>query len=716
MESMPIGPYSPCPGGTGKKIKFCCPELLGELQKIERMLEGEQFLACLKHVERLEQSHPDKACLPSTRTLLLRVLERFDEAEAAAATFLEKHPDNPVALAETAILSATLDSGSEAMETLMRAIALSDTEIENRVYEAIGLVGRVLAAEGQFLAARALASLQMGIQHEDRRPLELIARLNSAPGVPLVIKGEKSLRDCPDDAPWKAAFDEALSLAGRAEWPKAAERFAELARQVDDAPAVWRNLAALRGWMADTPGCIQALRKFATLDVPLEDAVEAEALARFLSDDPLGDQLDVVSLGYPVDDADQLQAALASSPRTANVRTDSMSLAAEDGPPPVAAFLLFGRAPLDPGTELTAESVPRVLCQVVLYGKETDRDARLELPAVVACDLDQVKALLAELAGDRLGPECEPDVIGHVSATQEQLARRWRLPEGSSREDVERFTRQYVEKTILETWPQSPLGLLDGRSPLEAAGQEACRVRLLAAVMVLEFWLEQNGSRFDFNRLRSRLGLPTLDPIDPQQTPIEDLPLVRWSRVMVDKLPDEALLKAFIRALGYNAHAALRNLARAVTERSSLAGRQEQLLAFEMMARMADDSTQALEYIDRGREAAEQAGRSSAPWDLIELSFRAGRRESDKVSRLLNHLRTEHINEPGVAQALTDFFIQIGALRPDGTVAAPAAAASREDASLAIPGEEAAEPGKLWTPDGQKPAGEKPKIWTPGMD
>ncbi|MFM8705283.1 MAG: hypothetical protein ACKOHG_15725, partial [Planctomycetia bacterium] len=27
--SMPLDPYSPCPGGTGKKIKFCCSELVG---------------------------------------------------------------------------------------------------------------------------------------------------------------------------------------------------------------------------------------------------------------------------------------------------------------------------------------------------------------------------------------------------------------------------------------------------------------------------------------------------------------------------------------------------------------------------------------------------------------------------------------------------------------------------------------------------------------
>ncbi len=60
---MPIDPYTPCPGGTGKKIKFCCSDLLGELDKIKHMLEGDQRAACLEHIEALEGKHPQRACL-----------------------------------------------------------------------------------------------------------------------------------------------------------------------------------------------------------------------------------------------------------------------------------------------------------------------------------------------------------------------------------------------------------------------------------------------------------------------------------------------------------------------------------------------------------------------------------------------------------------------------------------------------------------------------
>ena len=57
---MPLDPYSLCPGGTGKKIKFCCHELLGDLEQLDRLVEGEQIEAALEQVTRLSEKHPEK--------------------------------------------------------------------------------------------------------------------------------------------------------------------------------------------------------------------------------------------------------------------------------------------------------------------------------------------------------------------------------------------------------------------------------------------------------------------------------------------------------------------------------------------------------------------------------------------------------------------------------------------------------------------------------
>ena len=81
---MAIDTYAPCPGGTGKKIKFCCADLVGDLEQLDRLVEGDQVSAALDQVRRLEEKHPRRACLMATRTKLELASKRYDEAAATS--------------------------------------------------------------------------------------------------------------------------------------------------------------------------------------------------------------------------------------------------------------------------------------------------------------------------------------------------------------------------------------------------------------------------------------------------------------------------------------------------------------------------------------------------------------------------------------------------------------------------------------------------------
>jgi hypothetical protein len=712
---MAFDPYSICPGGTGKKVKFCCSDLIPDLEKIDRMLEGEQYVACQQHIERLEPKFGDRACLLALKAELLRAIGRAEEAEATVARFREQQPHNPVALAEAAMVASERQGGRAAMDLLQQALGASTGPLEPRVYQAIRVVAAALLSEGEFIATRALAALQATIYPEDQRAMELMVHLNTHPRAPLLVKTERRLAEAPQDAPWKAAADEALVAVHKAHWAEAAARFAALAEQYPDVPPIWRNLGILRSWLADTAGAIAAWEKYATLDVPLEDAVEAETLARLLADDPLVDQLELVDLTYPVTDAEQLQLALVSSPYLAPSQVDPASLATEDEPPPRAIFMLFDRPRPTAGQPLDPDTVPRLIGQMLLFGRQTDRLARLEVMDVVRRDLDQVKSRLAEIGGTQLGALSKEESTEKLSASQETLSRTWWLPEGVRREDLMRLTEQHQEKAVLSRWPEMPLGLLDGKTPREAAGQQAYRVKVLAAILVLEHWLEAIGGRIDLNRLRSQLGLPTLEPIDPQQVDVKQLPLVRLSRLVVDKLSDEALLSAYHRVMAFNARMMMEQFARAIVQRPSMAGKEEQLHALMILARTVEDTDKALQYVDQGRQKSEAAGQSSASWDLLELSFRFQRAEGHEALRLIQHLQRQHIREPGVAEALTDLLVNVGVLRPDGTMAIPSAPPP-EPSGIVLPDASGTKPGELWTPDSQTPQGEKPKLWMPGME
>jgi len=713
---MPFDVYSPCPGGKGKSIKFCCPDMVGELEKISRMLDGEQYRACLVHVERLAQKQPSRACLLATKALLLRVVGQIEDAQAVSDELLRLHPDNPVALAESAILTAIAQGGKAAMGLLQRAMGASVPELSGRAYAMLGLVAEALIAEGEFLAARAVLSIQASADPENRGPMELLLRLNAAPGIPPWAKDPQGVAQCPSEAPWRAEFEAALALCHSAQWTAAADQLLALAQRAGDHPAIWRNIALLRAWSADRPACIEALRKYAALEVPRDDAVDAEALALYLAEDPLGDEADLFDLDYAVNDAEQLEILLASSPRVTRLAIDTAAMAEEDEPPPKAVYTLEDRPVPQSAEGLTLESIPRTLCQAALYGRQTDREARLEIIGAGAADLPQVKQLLAEAAGRELGALTREEVAERVSATRAMLDYRWRLPPGMTPEQYRGLAQEHERRILLDQWPRLPLGLFDGKSAEEAAGQEGFRLRLRGVVMLLEFWAGARGVGFDFNRLRERLGFPLPDSIDPEHFGTDPLPVSRLARVMVEKLSDDALVRSYYRALGAGATAAVRKLARAVIDRPSLAGREDASRAFRDLAQLAPDTGEALDYVDRGRTADEAAGRSSAPWDVMELHYRFQRLEGEHVGRLLNHLHSAHGREPGVAQAVNQLLMQYGLIGPDGRPAAPAPATPPEP-EIVVPGSASTTGGALWTPGGgTAPAGEKPKLWVPGMD
>jgi hypothetical protein len=136
--------------------------------------------------------------------------------------------------------------------------------------------------------------------------------------------------------------------------------------------------------------------------------------------------------------------------------------------------------------------------------------------------------------------------------------------------------------------------------------------------------------------------------------------------------------------------------------------------ALALLARLVEDTEEALQYVEQGRQAAREKGNSCASWDLEELTIRYRRMESKEIEGLLDHLSRAHSKEPGVSEAVLNFLVEVGAIGPDGTVRRPAEPAADEGAKIVVPGDEVGgESGQLWTPDGAEPSGEKPKIWTP---
>src|SRR4051812_6166875 len=306
--------YAPCPGGTGKKVKFCCPELVAELPKIDRMIEAEQRSACLDYIEGLEKKFPGRVCLLANKALVLGNMGRIDEANNAAGEILASQPQNPVALGEKALLDATSLGVIAALPVLQHAIENSSPSMPPVVYGALHTFAQLLVAAGHLLPARAHALLATGLAREDENALRLMLTIENSHATSLFMKQDPTFDDAPADVPWREKYEAAGKLAARGSWRKSIEQLEDLARRSPAAVPIWRNLALLRGWLADYRGAAEAARHLATLEVSEDDAIEAEAFAQellaLLGEPTITQQL----YRIPVSDVERVATTLTAAP------------------------------------------------------------------------------------------------------------------------------------------------------------------------------------------------------------------------------------------------------------------------------------------------------------------------------------------------------------------------------------------------------------------
>jgi tetratricopeptide (TPR) repeat protein len=717
---MDLDVYQPCPCGDGKKIKFCCcKDITAELDRVLRAVEGEQRVAALDQINHLIAAKGERAALLALKVTTEMQLGELDAAAATVDKFLAQQPNNPVALAQWALLAASDHNAGEAVLKLQKALEVVGDSIPMAVYEAIGVVGQSLLSEGHLPAARGHLLLQATMGGgEDTRPISMLLRLYASPQVPLLMKQDSTLEEPPAGAAWAGEFEAAMQLAGRGAWLASVEKLTALAQRVPDEPALWKNIAVMRGFLGDTHAAVNAWRKFASLpNVPLEDAAEAEALAQMLDPDTYQDTIDELTITYPIHDAEKLMERLLSDRRTVQMPVDPRQLATEDQPAPKGVFWLLDRALPATVKDLAPDDVPNVIGEMYLFGKQTDRGARLEFVVSQSDDFESKTNKLTEFLGDLAGPQEQQEVTEQMAAVPAAMTWNWRLPDDVSREQRADLISQQRREVILNKWPTLSLRVLDGKRPADVASDPAYRVRLLAAVLLLELSGEQSGSDVDYNELRRKLNLPACDAIDSADLDVIALPLVRLSRLVPEKLSDETLIDAYQRAARMHATVALWRLASEVIRRESLDGKVDKAEAHELLSHVARNPDDALGLIVKAREIAAKQGQSPARYLLAELGLRLSRNDVAEAQRLIQLIQSKHIREPGVAQGLYQMLVQFGIIAPDGTPAGPQPRSAPPAAAAAA--QPAPQTGGLWTPDSPapQPTGEtKSKLWLPGMD
>ena len=709
---MSLDPYALCPCGSGKKLKFCCADLAGDIEKIHHMITGEQPHAALRHVEQALKRLPGRASLLDLQAMLEVSLNELEKAEATVQVFLRAHPHNPSALADQALLFTKTRGGRAAVTPLQQALCQIDGNMPQRVLEAIGAVGHALLVEGHVVAAQAHLWLYTAIAgKDDRRALELLINLNRVSGLPVMLRDRLRLRDWPADVTWKSTAEQTVRLTNLGRWQQAVTILDELGQKYGVDPALIYNRSVLGGWLGDEKSMVAGLHVFAQLEVPYDVAVEAEAIAQLLDAEQKDPTIESVSRGYEIHDIDLLE-DLFHKDRRVELYAGAEEFQAGDGPPPRKTYLLLDCAAPRSGVEITRAEIPSVLGFLGLYGRQTDRSERLVLHTHRGEQFDKTVAILTEVGGTELGDLVSEEVTGHTTASQEALSWRWHFPRDTPPPRRRELLTEERTDAILERWPNVARAALNGKSPRDAASDQKLDIPLAAAVLILEQGASNFAHAEAIARLRQSLDLPLPDKITLGDATGDSLPLVRIPRLEIADVSDDDLVQLYRRAMVASAGGAIAVVATEVVRRPSLADKIPFDEAYQQLIAVEPDPAQALELIQQVRVRAKQAGETVAPWDIAELELHLAEGNVDGVKKILGEIDQRHGNNAEVSAAVYQLLHEAGVLQPEDISPLPTAA--KEPTPTAEMADGPAEPTRIWTPgDDTSATGKKSKIWTP---
>lgn len=730
---MQLDAYQRCVGGADKKIKFCCgKEITGDLNSIFEAVEADQRAAALDRCNRAIQKHGDKDCLLATKVSVLIQLNETEQAGPLVDTLLERDPRNPVALGQKTTLLAIADRVEAAVDCLQEALEHFDRTISRGVLNAIRIVGALLHEHNNVFAARAHLVLYSTLATEpDPEVARLMLTGLSDASIPIFLKHDFELPIAPAEGSWSATYNAIRASTMRGRWKSSLAKLRELDAQHPGQPILRKAIAVLENRVGTPPTQAEAWRRYSeTPGVPTEEAIEAEAIAQTLGGDSLDDKEHRrLLLSFPVVDLERALAGLAKHPRAAS--HGQVTMPHPDLPPPRAAYSILDAPPLADDEEIQLDTIPIVIGSAMIYGRETDREPRIEIEGYEEFGLDETIRTVREAVGDAVGPEpTATETIGEMGSIDLRMGVRWYLARAVEPELRRDLLRQHFVRFQNETWPSMPLSKFGGKTAREAAADPNNHRLLLAWLMSVEELIDTSSfDRIDLDPLRRELGLPERGRLEPAGLNLDRLPPYRFSRLNFAALSDDQLTRLMHIARFVGHPYVIRQLIGLKLERSggALPPREEYELRMQraMMSPHVAEGRADFERMEQIREGAEVPRGMHLVW---LLDWALGRGAVDLLEKTMETLQRRHFQEPGIADQVARILVRHGVISPEALARGefapgsahrpPAPAPVAGTAPIAGSAPIAPAAGSLWTPDEpSSPSGDSgSKLWLPGMD
>ncbi len=550
-----------CPGGTGKKIRACCGDNLSDLQNIQKMIQGQQFAACLKVIDSLLEKNPERACLHANKCDAL-FAKYYKEAQdgkqpsyqlwnAAVEDFYKYHPDNSLALVWKSLKFAIADDMESSFDFLENSFACPSADMNpNAMLSTLTLLFHGELEQHNIPAAIFVLNLRLAfldkleITAEQEECHRVLIRMLSDPAIPLELRQSYTLRKTNSRGAVTAEFTAALELVSRMQWQKAAKAFEAIAA-ADEGDS---NSAYNSGVLYMERGKLPAASKMFALYASREpDPIRQEnalVLSRLLSGNPLGDTLPLYNIQFKINDQDKVRESLLSCPQILSQNVSSENF---DGPPPIfIGMLLDVPKHVSWSDELTLDDIPLVVGSVAVWGKRTDREAMLELSNILESDRDDILKMLQETIGDCLVGQSESVAIDTPSVTLDSFSRQQAFPENTPKDKILQLQKEHYNELLINCWPDIPLGVL-GMSLREAAAQDSKKMLACAVIDVVEEIIGSVNPLLDFNQLRKVLNLSQSTYLTVPFDQLGTLPASLYKYLDLANLPDNDIRAIYAR-------------------------------------------------------------------------------------------------------------------------------------------------------------------------
>lgn len=718
---MSVDQYSICPCGSGKKIKFCkCKDSVGELDKVLTMFEGGQLVPALDRLTSILGEHPDAAWALALKGRLLMDLREYDSLAENAERFIRLQPSNPLALTQRAAAKIFTHDMAAATESLLEALNESGRNVDSFVMDVATILAIVLGQNGNVLSARVYAMLSAFAQgYENNQAVGFLGQLDAASTMNHRLKSVPTLIERPADAEWGERCDEAVGLLHNNKVLMAQSKFESLRRTASGEPSVLSGLLLCAVWRGDIETQYEMLKQLADCDsLDFSKRCDYRALAALIQ--PKKDiAVSITNLTADIENVEETEMAMIASDHMLQLPGEvaKQFVESEDDVPPRSVFRLTDRPILEGNAGLPAVTdVPVSEAVVLLYGKQTDRAARVEALEVIENEADDIASHIQEIIGNVTFERQESPPMPLLEACENRPAAN--LRQGSFSE-IQGLMKEFSELHQPTSALNLGLPILGGRSLGDVADDESLLMERTVVVRILESYERIGSNEKVISAIRDGAKIEALPTLKLKPEDLENgIANEDIHRIDTSELGAEELWYLMSRCEAMGIRRKGGEIARQLLA-SDLSDDQDplRLQTYAFLLSTSDDPSEAIKTVDEAIAFAKIKDFKFAQFLLAKLELNMALADDNGFKETIGELDANYRNDPEVMAQLQQFLMRVGVIRPDGSLrGAPAG-----QGAAVSPAASASSESGLWTPDApaapqQSGDGGGSKLWVPGMD